>query len=74
MTTRVMVTTNGTAYEAHVYVERRDERGHFIRDAVPVKVRGHEHGQGFAEVWLPDDAQIVVSEHRVEAEHEGAAS
>jgi hypothetical protein len=60
MTTKVMVLINGNC-EVHVHTERRDESGHFVRDDTPVIIKSA--GREWAELYLPDNTQIVLSEH-----------
>jgi len=60
MTTRVIVSANhGPGGQTSVHVERRSSEGHFEKDPSPMILTGPNQ---WAEIWLPDGAQIVVSE------------
>lgn len=60
MTTKVMVLVNGDC-EVHVHTERRDPAGNFVRDEYPMIIKSTT--REWAELYLPDNAQIVLSEH-----------
>lgn len=65
MTTKVMVAVNGTAHEAHIVYQRRNEHGQFVSDENVTKVRGHEGGMSYFEIWVGDNSQVIISEHLV---------
>ena len=61
MTTRVIVMANhGETGETHVHVQRR-EAGEFLPDESPMVIKGPNQ---WREIWLPDNAQIIVLEPR----------
>jgi hypothetical protein len=61
MTTRILVFANHSEDgSTHVRIERRDEHGHYIRsEDDSFTLVGPNR---WREVWLPDHAQIVVTE------------